>query len=63
MPLFELGEAATKLLIDVINGKDFAPLQRVQSPVPRVIERRSLAPPSSGLASGQRAAVHRASAG
>jgi LacI family transcriptional regulator len=45
MPLFELGEAATKLLVEVINGKDFAPLQRVQSPEPRVIERKSLAPP------------------
>ena len=45
MPLFELGEAATKLLVDVINGKSFASLQRVQSPVPRLIERKSLAPP------------------
>jgi len=45
MPLFELGEAATKLLVDVINGKSFASLQRVQSPEPRLIERKSLAPP------------------
>lgn len=45
MPLFELGEAATKLLVKVINGADFPPLQRVQEPEPRIIERRSLAPP------------------
>jgi LacI family transcriptional regulator len=45
MPLFELGEAATQLLVDVINGKDFVPLQRVQKPEPRVIERKSLARP------------------
>ncbi len=45
MPLFELGEAATKLLVRVINGKDFAPLQRVQKPEPRVVPRKSLAPP------------------
>jgi DNA-binding LacI/PurR family transcriptional regulator len=47
MPLFELGEAATKLLVEVINGSDFVPLQRVQEPEPRVIERKSLAPPRS----------------
>jgi len=47
MPLFELGETATELLISVINGSDFVPLQRVQSPEPRVIERKSLAPPRS----------------
>jgi DNA-binding LacI/PurR family transcriptional regulator len=47
MPLFELGEAAVKLLVQVIDGKDFVPLQRVQTPEPRVIERRSLAPPRS----------------
>jgi LacI family transcriptional regulator, galactose operon repressor len=45
MPLFELGEAATQLLVRVINGKDFTPLQRVQTPEPRVIARKSLAPP------------------
>ncbi len=47
MPLFELGEAAVKLLVRVINGKDFVQLQRVQKPEPRVIERKSLAPPRS----------------
>ena len=31
MPLFELGEAATKLLVRVINGKDFVALERVQN--------------------------------
>jgi LacI family transcriptional regulator len=46
MPLFELGEAATQLLVDVINGKDFVPLQRVQKPEPRVIERKSLGRPA-----------------
>ncbi len=47
MPLFELGEAATDLLVKVMNGSDFEPLQRVQEPEPRVIERRSIAPPRS----------------
>jgi LacI family transcriptional regulator len=45
MPLFELGEAATKLLVRVINGRDYVALERVREPEPRVIERRSLAPP------------------
>jgi hypothetical protein len=31
--------------LDVINGKSFASLQRVQFPEPRLIERKSLAPP------------------
>jgi LacI family transcriptional regulator len=48
MPLFELGEAATRLLVDIINGKSPASLQRVQSPEPRLIERKSLAPPRPG---------------
>ena len=50
MPLFELGEAATRLLVDIINGKSPASLQRVQSPEPRLIERKSLAPPRPGHA-------------
>ena len=32
MPLFELGVAAAELLVKVINGSNFAPLQRVQKP-------------------------------
>lgn len=51
MPLFELGEAATRLLVDIINGKSPASLQRVQSPEPRLIERKSLAPPPPERAS------------
>jgi LacI family transcriptional regulator len=61
MPLFELGEAATRLLVDIINGKSPASLQRVQSPEPRLIERKSLAPPRPERASATpRATVRRA---
>ena len=60
MPLFELGEAGVRLLVRVINGKDFVPLQRVQKPEPRVIERKSLAPPrSDGLLRCRRPSVAR----
>jgi LacI family transcriptional regulator len=61
MPLFELGEAATRLLVDIINGKSPASLQRVQSPEPRLIERKSLAPPRHERASAMpRATARRA---
>jgi LacI family transcriptional regulator len=45
MPLFELGEAATRQLVDMINGRSIPALRRLQDPKPRVIERASTAPP------------------
>jgi LacI family transcriptional regulator, repressor for deo operon, udp, cdd, tsx, nupC, and nupG len=44
MPLFELGEAATRQLVDMINGRSTAQFRRLQDPEPRVIERASTAP-------------------
>jgi LacI family transcriptional regulator len=45
MPLFELGEAATQQLVDLINGRSVPQLRRVQDPEPRVILRASTGPP------------------
>jgi LacI family transcriptional regulator len=45
MPLFELGEAASRQLVDLINGQSIPQLRRLQEPKPRVIERASTAPP------------------
>lgn len=47
MPLFELGELATKSLINMIRGQEIPQLQRLDRPEPRVIERASTAPPRS----------------
>jgi LacI family transcriptional regulator len=47
MPLFELGKSATELLIDLIHGREVPALQRVQNPAPRIIERKSTAPPAA----------------
>jgi LacI family transcriptional regulator len=46
MPLFELGKTATEFLIDLIHGREVPELRRVTSPAPRIIERKSTAPPS-----------------
>jgi len=48
MPLFELGEAASRQLVDLINGRSVPQLRRLQEPEPRVIERASTAPPHGG---------------
>ncbi|MCU1491563.1 MAG: transcriptional regulator [Acidimicrobiaceae bacterium] len=45
MPLFELGEMATRQLLEVIDGRDIPSVQRLQDPEPRVIPRASTAPP------------------
>jgi len=45
MPLFELGKTATEFLIDLIHGREVPQLRRVQDPSPRIIERKSTAPP------------------
>jgi LacI family transcriptional regulator len=47
MPLFELGKTATELLIDLIHGREVPALRRVQSPAPRIIDRKSTAPPAA----------------
>jgi LacI family transcriptional regulator len=46
MPLFELGEAATRELVDMINGRSIPQLRRLRNPPPRVIERASTGPPN-----------------
>lgn len=45
MPLFELGEAASRQLVDLINGRSIPQLFRMQDPEPRVIERASTTRP------------------
>jgi LacI family transcriptional regulator len=45
MPLFELGEAATRQLVDMINGQSVPQFRRLQDPQPRVIQRASIGPP------------------
>jgi DNA-binding LacI/PurR family transcriptional regulator len=45
MPLFGLGKTATEFLIDLIHGREVPQLRRVQDPSPRIIERKSTAPP------------------
>jgi LacI family transcriptional regulator len=45
MPLFELGVAASRQLVDLINGRSVPQLRRLQDPEPKVIERASTAPP------------------
>jgi DNA-binding LacI/PurR family transcriptional regulator len=45
MPLFELGDAASRQLVDLINGRSVPQLRRLQDPEPRVIERASTAAP------------------
>jgi LacI family transcriptional regulator len=47
MPLFELGEAATRQLVDMINGQSVPQFRRLQDPQPRVIQRASIGPPGS----------------
>lgn len=45
MPLFELGEMATRQLLEMIDGRALPSVQRLQDPEPRVIARASTAPP------------------
>lgn len=48
MPLFELGEMATRSLVDMIRGREIPPLQRLCMPEPEVIQRASVAAPGAG---------------
>jgi LacI family transcriptional regulator len=48
MPLFELGETATRQLVDMINGQSVPQFRRLQDPQPRVIQRASIGPPPEG---------------
>jgi LacI family transcriptional regulator len=45
MPLFELGEMATRQLLLMIDGQEIPSVQRLEDPEPRVISRASTAPP------------------
>jgi DNA-binding LacI/PurR family transcriptional regulator len=47
MPLEELGAQATRLLIDLLDGKTVPRSLRVTDPAPRLVVRESTVPPSN----------------